>query len=113
MKKIKLRPEMVANGERINSTSLLRLVTMSSPTRALSVEEIRHRVRILDALDAAQQQGGDMLTLEDADHKVLCLAIENYPWSQATRPLLTIIDDVLKPDVAPAPMKLVEPARDS
>lgn len=86
MKRIVLR----AGGEH-GSLSVLRLVAGHSPQRAITIEEIRRRVRILDALDAADAE----LLLEDADAEVLVRALEGFPWNMASRELLEIIDDVL------------------
>lgn len=100
MKRIKLRGTMMANGERITSLSIIRLVTTNSPGRALMVDEIRKRVRILDALDALPPDA-DHLLLEDDDAATLAAAIESFPWSSASKSLLTIIDDVTKAEQAP------------
>ncbi len=95
MKKIRLRGEMVAGGERITSISILRLVTTNSPGKAIGVDEMRKRVRILDALDAIPRDA-DHVMLEDSDAEMLAQAIEIFPWSSASKNLLTVIDDVLK-----------------
>jgi hypothetical protein len=100
MKKIKLRGEMIAGGERITSLSILRLVTTNSPNRAIGVDEMRKRVRILDAIDAMPREA-EYLMLEDGDADTLSAAIEGFPWSSASKNLLTIIDDVLKAETMP------------
>jgi hypothetical protein len=86
MKLIPLR-----DGATFNSRAILAQVAGVSTQRALSVEEIRRRVRILDALDAS----ADHLLLEDADHAALTEALAGFPFAVAHRELLQIIDDVL------------------
>jgi hypothetical protein len=105
MKRINLESETILpSGERISSLSVLRLVTGNSPNKNLSVEDIRKRVHILDALDSA---AGDVLLLEDENYKCLCDALNGFPWGTAHKTLLTIIDSVLKAETVPA-AKLVE-----
>lgn len=94
MKKIKLRRDLMAGNEKISSLTILRLVAGSSPQKALTVDDMRRRVRILDALDEVPHNG-DTLVLEDEDVKALVDAIEGFPWASANKSILTIIDDVL------------------
>lgn len=94
MKKIKLRRDPMAGNEKISSLTILRLVAGSSPQKALTVDDMRRRVRILDALDEVPHNG-DTLVLEDEDVKALVDAIEGFPWASANKSILTIIDDVL------------------
>jgi hypothetical protein len=114
MKKIRLRTNLFNGNEKITSAGILRLVCGNSPQRPLSIEEIRRRVRILDALDEATKPGdggtlSEVLSLEDEDHKALCAAIEGFPWVNASKGLLTIIDDVLQAETAKTPaMKVVK-----
>jgi hypothetical protein len=106
MKKIRLRGESItSSGERITSLSILRLVAMNSPGRAIGVDEMRKRVRILDALESLPRDA-EYLLLEDDDANMLSDAIGMFPWSSASKSLLNIIDDVLRSEVAP--VKLVE-----
>lgn len=100
MKKIKLRGEMLAGGERVSSLSIIRLVATNSPGRAIGVEEMRRRVRILDALDATRHDA-EFLLLEDDDARTLSDAMNGFPWSSASKNLLTIIDDVIQAESAP------------
>ena len=108
MKQIKLRGESISStGERITSMSILRLVTTNSPGRAIGVEEMRKRVRVLDALDAVPRDA-DHVLLEDADADMLSQAIEQFPWSSASKSLLNIIDDVTKAPQATAKLAAVD-----
>jgi hypothetical protein len=107
MKKIRLRTDLYNGTEKISSATILRMVAGNSPQKPLSIDEIRRRVRVLDALDEAK--GGDSFVLEDEDHKVLQAAVENFPWTSASKALLTIVDDVVSAEAAKPPaMKLVE-----
>lgn len=94
MKKIRLRRDLMAGNEKISSLTILRLVAGSSPQKALSVSDMRRRVRILDALDEVPHNG-ETLVLEDEDVTALVDAIEGFPWASANKSILTIIDDVL------------------
>jgi len=93
MKTVQLRTE-----GRFKSTDVFRQVIDTSPQKPLSVDEIRKRCRVLDALDKAN----GILELEDIDHLTLKLAIQDFPFNVADRTLLQIIDDVLE---AKAPEK--------
>lgn len=99
MKRIRLRNDLFNGNEKISTATILRLIVGSSPHKSLTVDEIRRRVHILDALDACAPQASYVL-LEDDEHKVLAAAIEGFPWSAASKGLLTIIDDVLQAEPA-------------
>jgi hypothetical protein len=70
---------------------VLKEIVQFSPNKPLSVNEIRQRVTIVEALDRAT----DEVLLEDATHKVLAEALESFPYNRASRDLLTVIDAVL------------------
>jgi hypothetical protein len=96
MKKIVLREGLkgMNKDELVNSVSLLKLVAGNSPQRPLSIEEMRRRVRIIDALEGCEPHAESLL-LEDDDAKALVSAVETFPWSAASKAVLTIVDDVL------------------
>lgn len=96
MKIIKLRNEKVKAADIINQVAGL------SPARAISIDEMRKRVRILEAIEALKPDAVELF-LEDADCDVLINAMNGFPWSGASRELLAVIDDVLgaKPQVVP------------
>lgn len=102
MRKIKLRGNIMIGNEQLSSLAVLRQVTGQAPGKALSIDEIRRRVRILDLLDAAPLNS-DHILLEDEDAKVLVGAIEGFPWSVASKGLLSVIDDVLSPETVTPP----------
>ena len=108
MKRVQLRRDLPTGNEKLASADILRMVAGSSPTRAITIDEMRRRCRILDALDTLTHDV-DSIILEDEDAKVLVAALESFPWSAANRSLLTIIDDVLQAETVPVPMKLVDP----
>lgn len=66
-------------------------VLQHSPHQALTIPQIRQRVKIVEQLEA---EGVKELLLEDADHAVLFEAMSGFPWAQATKELLAVIDAV-------------------
>jgi hypothetical protein len=105
MKRIQLRLPPAKN----QSAPTFKLIMEHSPQKPLTVAEIRARVKVLDVLERLEPDA-DSMVLEDADHQTLKNAIESFPWQQAGRDILEIIDDVLeaKP-VSKAHLKTVEP----
>lgn len=91
MKKIAIRGVQDKPG--ISTAEILMAVVSASPHKALSVIEMRKRVAILDALEESKDK--DFLMLEEAEHQLLAEAMQSFPWSQANKALLNIIDDVL------------------
>jgi hypothetical protein len=89
MRKIILPETKVVGGD--GPKEILSLVATQSPGRSIGVAEMRRRVKVLDALD---NMDSNVLVLEDQDHKMLVDALESFPWSQASRPLLALIDAV-------------------
>lgn len=63
-----------------------------------TVDEMRKGIRILDALDEAQQ---DVLALEDADWEFLKNKVEKFPWAQTDRRFIRFYDDVMQATDAP------------
>jgi hypothetical protein len=76
-----------------DSRTVLAQVAGTSAAKAIGIGEMRRRVRILDALDAA---AGEDVLLEDADYDALRAAIGEFPFALAHRDLLRIVDDVLE-----------------
>lgn len=105
MKRVQLRI-----GGKNQSAPTFKLIMEHSPQRPLSVPEIRARVKVLDALERLDD-GADSIVLEDAEHATLKKGVEDFPWQQASREILDIIDDVIeaKP-VSKAQLKTVETA---
>ncbi|HYW88805.1 MAG TPA: hypothetical protein VFB50_13610 [Chloroflexota bacterium] len=56
-----------------------------------TIDEMRRSIRVLDALEAAEQ---DVLTLEDSDWQILKEKVEAFPWGMVDRRLLEFYDDV-------------------
>ena len=103
MKRIQLRKE-----GKNQSAPTFRAIMEHSPQKPLSVAEIRARVKVLDKLDALDPDA-DTLVLEDAEHVTLKKGVEEFPWQQASRELLELIDDVLEAKaVSAAHLKAVE-----
>lgn len=88
MKKITLRKPLDNN----NPSSILKMVMGNSPSRPIGIEEMRRRVRVIDVLD--QMGEGSVFYLEDSDHQTLLEGVTSFPWTQANRTLLNIIDDI-------------------
>jgi hypothetical protein len=111
VKKIRIRVQDGPTGsEPTSSITVLRLVASNSPHKPLPVDEIRKRVRIIDALDGVTPENTNgYFMLEDDDHKALVTAVNDFPWATASHTLLTIIDDVIGAETMPkSSMKLVE-----
>jgi hypothetical protein len=91
MKKVTLT---TSNNSAVQPKAVLTAVLSQSPNKPISVEEMRKRVRVMEAIE--QSGEGESFHLEDSDHQVLMESLENFPWSQANRALLNLIDDVRK-----------------
>ena len=63
-----------------------------------TVDEMRKGIRILDALDASQE---DVLQLEDADWEFLKQKVEKFPWGGTDRRFIRFYDDVTGATDAP------------
>ena len=63
-----------------------------------SIDEMRKGIRVLDALDAAQD---NVLTLEDADWEHLKEKVEKMPWAMVDRRFVQFHDDVTEATDAP------------
>jgi hypothetical protein len=63
-----------------------------------TIDEMRKGIRILDALDAAQQ---DVLSLEDADWEFLKSKVERFPWGGTDRRFVQFYDDIMHATEAP------------
>jgi hypothetical protein len=60
------------------------------PQRGADIEEIRHGIRVLDAVDKA----GPVLELEDSDWEHLVEKTKAMQWAIVDRRILLFIDDV-------------------
>lgn len=84
------------------STKKLVSQVCATSVNGMNLTQMRSRIRILDAIDAAGD--GDIL-LEDADYTTLSDAINAMPWALADRNLLAVIDGILS-------AKKAEPKKD-
>jgi len=91
VRRITFRPETIANQPK-ELHKVLKLVAENSPGKPISVDEMRKRVRILDALDAMGDTG--RMHLEEAEYALLKEALQTFPWGQASRLVVNLIDDV-------------------
>jgi hypothetical protein len=72
-----------------------------------SIDEMRRGIRVLDALDSAD----DVLTLEDADWDFLKSKVERMPWAMVDRRFIEFHDDVMDAgDAVPYGNGLVHPS---
>ena len=65
-----------------------------SPTRSLSLDEVRKRSRVMDIIEKRNGQAGPLL-LEDADHATLVKAFEDFGYSVSHPKLVRVIDAVI------------------
>jgi hypothetical protein len=91
------------------TTSAIITSAVSGAASGINVTQMRSRIRVLDALDAAKD---GVLLLEESDYSTLSEAVNAMPWAIADRTLLAIIDDILgaKPYVPAPPAALPESA---
>lgn len=108
MKFVKFRvfPGDAEKGIPTQTTRGIILDVMQIAPQGANVEDMRRRMRVLDALDAADPTG---MRIEDADHKVLVDAVKVFPFARPNRDLLTICDDIIE---AKAPPVVQMPAND-
>jgi len=64
----------------------------------ISMDEMRKGIRVLDALDAAQE---GVLALEDADWEHLKAKVEHMPWGMVDRRIVQFYDDITRATDAP------------
>jgi len=84
----------------VKSTDIFTMaVKFSPPNQGVSIEEMRRRVRVLDAFEANKDPVG--ITLEDADHETLVQALKSVPWTVSSKEVLTIVDDALDAKAPP------------
>lgn len=65
---------------------------VSQAANGARLDEIRRRVRIIEALEKAD---GDTLHLEDADHSLLVKLINEFSFAIARPELVTILDEII------------------
>ena len=85
-----------------NDTKAADVYTMAvkfSQQGGVSIDEMRKRVRVLDAIE--NNKDPVALLLEDADHATLAEALKVVPWSVSTKELLMIIDAALNAGAPP------------
>lgn len=104
MKQIKIRP--VADKPGATTKEIISLAVGNSPQKQLTIDDIRKRVAIQEIMERSEDK--ESFVLEDAEYQVLVDAIQSFPWAQANRALLTIMDDVLNAEtIAISDLKVV------
>jgi hypothetical protein len=89
----------------VNSRDLFKIVATQAPNGTRGMDEVRARLRILDALEKCLPDDPG-ITLEDQDWSTLKALVTSYPYVLVNQQLGAIIDDV---ENASAPAKA--PAR--
>jgi hypothetical protein len=85
------------------SQSILGQVMSVSPESKINVGEMRKRVRVLDALEAAEKIAQNYIDLEDADFDMLKGAIEGFPFQIANKDILKTVDAINEAKAPPTP----------
>lgn len=86
----------------LKTIDIIRMVVRQAD-KGMDIEEMRRRVRILKAIDAAPSSRA--LLLEDADHAALKRVITAFGgFAVADAELLDIIDEIIGAQAPPAPM---------
>lgn len=62
----------------------------------IQVDEIRRRIRVIDALEALEPDV-TVLHLEDADYEKLVACVKAMPWNSTDRAILKFCDDMISP----------------
>jgi len=86
-------PAGVVSGKAIGNIStadLVRTCVNDTPRGGLKVEDLRSRIRVLDALDRSV----GCLSLEDADAKTLQSCVAGMRWTAVSREIVTFCDAV-------------------
>jgi len=71
---------------------LAKICLNAPPERGFTPDEMRARMRVLDALDAAQGQDAGCLILEDADAVKLQSCVQAMRWPRMHRQLVEFLD---------------------
>lgn len=95
MKTIPIRTfgERDQKGAPVTSLTLLRMALDAPSREGLTMEDIRKRMRIHDAIEAVNEPAV-ALSLEDADFAVLMGVWRATPWATPNRALVAVDDDL-------------------
>ena len=97
MKQIELKElkqkDPAGNDAVLNYADYLRVIMQSpmNPQAGADIEEIRHSIRVLEALDTG---GDDGFALEDADYAFMVRKIKTAKFMFINKEILKFIDDV-------------------
>ena len=89
MKKITFRNLQLDERETVKD--VMNAVMANSPAKPIEINEIRRRVKVMDAIE---RMDGNTLLVEDGDYTVLKTAFSAFPWQRATKSLVQLIDDI-------------------
>lgn len=78
----------------LTTLSLLGMALNAPVREGVDVAGIRRRIRVCDAVEAAEKGGAENLALEDADFATLCEVWKATPWTIPNRHIVTVDDDL-------------------
>lgn len=78
----------------INPLEVLATVAMSGGTQGMTIADMRQRLKIADAVDAAKKANAPCVELEDAEHGLLVRLLDVHPFAIAHKDLVAIADAV-------------------
>ncbi len=79
------------------TTTIIKEVCSIAPS-GMTLAQMRSRIRVLDAVDAAKENS---IQLEDADYATLSDAVNGMSWARADKSLLEILDSILEAKPTP------------
>jgi hypothetical protein len=91
MKTVKNQQTHIKNGENfLNRGDLIKLAAVSPPPdRGITIQDMRSRMRVLDAIDKA---GSGDIEFEDADFAVAKRLFEGFGWISPHKDLIDLAD---------------------
>ena len=80
----------------LSTRLIIETVCKSGGTQGVKFEEMRRRIRIMDALDDAPETAKSF-DLEDADWSALKELAKAHQWGIATKELLSLLEGIIEP----------------
>lgn len=74
-------------------THMVMYQCLNKPGRAIDLDEMRRRCKVLEKLDKAANASS--VLLEDAEFEVVKNALTTNPWGVAEPELLKVVDDIM------------------
>ena len=97
------------NGD-VKSHELFKIVASRADQQGgtKGIEDVRARIRVLDALDKYPPESHLGVTFEDAEWTLLKRLIDDFPYAAVSRALMDVIDDVHQAKAPESHLKAVE-----